>query len=143
MEVTGSRNVSITGLDDEREITAVFGGAADGSFLPPQLIYAAKTDRSHPQGDDFPPSWHITHNDNHWSNEETMIAYFVAVIKPYKEQTIQRLGLDLQKQKMVVLFDVFRAHLVDSCKQWLSRNNIEFVCIPPNTTDKLQLWILQ
>ena len=36
-----------TGLDDKREITALIAGAADGTFLQPQLIYGGKTDRSH------------------------------------------------------------------------------------------------
>ena len=136
MDETGSKNVPITGLDDKREITVLFAGAADGTSL---LIYGGKTDRSHPQGIQFPHNWniHVTHNDNHWSNEATMLEYLEKVIKPYKEKTIHDLGLQ-DDQKMIVLFDVFRAHRVDSCKEWLACNNIEYVCVPANCTDKLQ-----
>ena len=137
MDETGSKNVPITGLDDKREITALFAGAADGSFLPPQLIYGGKTDRSHPQGIQFPHEWNITHNDNHWSNETSMLEYLEKVIKPYKDKTIQELGLH-DDQRMIVLFDVFRAHRVQSCKEWLASNNVEYVCVPANCTDKLQ-----
>ena len=50
MDETGSKSVPIIGLDDKSEITALFADAAGGTFLPPQLIYGGKTDRSHPQG---------------------------------------------------------------------------------------------
>ena len=38
MDETGSKNIPNTGIDNRREMTALFAGAADGSFLPPQLI---------------------------------------------------------------------------------------------------------
>jgi len=34
-----SKNVPIAGVDNKRQITAVFGVTVDGIFLPPQLIY--------------------------------------------------------------------------------------------------------
>ena len=39
---------------------------------------------------------------------------------------------------MIVLLDVFRAYRVESCRDWLASNNIEYVCVPGNCTDKLQ-----
>ena len=35
----GSKRVEIAGVDDKRQITAVFVGSLTGDFLPPQLIY--------------------------------------------------------------------------------------------------------
>ena len=52
----------------------------------------------------------ITHNESHWSNETSMLEYLEKVIKSYKEKTIHVLGLH-DDQKMIVLFDVFRAQL--------------------------------
>ena len=39
MEKEGAKRVEIAGVDDKRQITAVFAGSQTGDFLPPQLIY--------------------------------------------------------------------------------------------------------
>uniref|UniRef100_A0A1X7UL70 DDE-1 domain-containing protein n=1 Tax=Amphimedon queenslandica TaxID=400682 RepID=A0A1X7UL70_AMPQE len=49
MEQKGSRRVEIAGLIDKRQMTAVFAGTADGTFLPPQLIYPGSTVKSLPK----------------------------------------------------------------------------------------------
>ena len=41
----GSKNVSIKGLDDKRQITATFVVSATGFFRPIQLIYQGKSKR--------------------------------------------------------------------------------------------------
>lgn len=74
MAKEGSKRVKIAGIDDKRQITAVFGGTMAGDFLPPQLIYQGKTHKSLPPVT-FPPDWHITFTENHWSNEKAMVDY--------------------------------------------------------------------
>ena len=91
MDETGSKNVPLTGLDDKREITALFAGATDENFLPPQLIYAWKTECSHPQGIQFSNDWNITHNENHWSNEVSMLEYLEKIIKPSRRKQFKSL----------------------------------------------------
>ena len=49
MERRGERCVEMVGVNDKRQITAVFCGSAAGEFLPIQLIYTGKTDRCHPR----------------------------------------------------------------------------------------------
>ena len=39
MEKQGARRVEIVGVDDNRQITAVFGCSMSGDFLPIQVIY--------------------------------------------------------------------------------------------------------
>lgn len=41
----GAQQVSITGLDDNRQITLLLAINKSGSLLSPQLIYAGKSDR--------------------------------------------------------------------------------------------------
>ena len=41
--------VEMIGVNDERQITAVFCGTLAGDFLPVQLVYKGKTSRCHPQ----------------------------------------------------------------------------------------------
>lgn len=58
LEQRGSQQVSAVGRDDKREITVVFAVALNGAVLPPQVIYAGKTNRCHASVD-FPASWDI------------------------------------------------------------------------------------
>ena len=53
-----------------------------GELLPIQLVYAGKTNGWHPAYK-FPIHWEITHNQNHWSNEETMLQHIKEVIVPF------------------------------------------------------------
>ncbi len=84
MAKEGSKRVEIAGIDDKRQITAVFAGTMAGEFLPPQLIYQGKTAKCLPLVE-FPSDWHITYTENHWSNEKTMFDYVNKVLK--KEKT--------------------------------------------------------
>ena len=68
MEKQGSKKVKIAGLDDKRQITAVFAATMSGGFLAPQLIYKGTTQACVPTVS-FPDSWHITFTHNHWCNE--------------------------------------------------------------------------
>ena len=61
MEKEGSKRVEIVGVDDKRQITAVFGCTMAGDFMPVQLIYKGKTKKCLPRFK-FPPDWHITHS---------------------------------------------------------------------------------
>lgn len=71
----GSWTMVIAGVDDKRQITAVFAGSLTGNFLSPQLIYKETTHRCLPAVQ-FPSGWHITCSEKfHWSNESTMKAY--------------------------------------------------------------------
>ena len=59
MEKRGTKRVEIKGVDDKRQITAVFACTVSGKFLPIQLIYQGTTTRCHPKGVMFPSDWHI------------------------------------------------------------------------------------
>ena len=74
MAQEGSKRVKIAGIDNKRQITAVFGGTMDGDILPPRLIYKGKTPKSLPSVE-LPSDWHVTFTQNHWSNENAMVDY--------------------------------------------------------------------
>ena len=46
MAKEGSKRVEIVGVNDKRQITAVFAGSLAGDFLPVQLVHQGKTIRS-------------------------------------------------------------------------------------------------
>ena len=51
-----------------------------GKLLPPQLICIGSSPRCHTTGVTFPNDWNITHSENHWSNEQTMLEFIDSVI---------------------------------------------------------------
>ena len=103
-------------------------------FLPIQLIYAGTTPRCLPKNAD---EWHVIYTANHWSNEITMIDYVKKLIIPYVERQCQHLGCN-NDQSALVLFDAFRGQCVEGVFKELENNNIFYVLVPANCTDKLQ-----
>ena len=57
MEQQGSQQVSITRLDDKRQITLLLPNTKSGALLPPQVIYPGNTDRC-------PPTTGTSHKQN-------------------------------------------------------------------------------
>ena len=121
MATKGSKRVELKGQNDKCQITAVFCGSLLGEFLPIQLIYGGKTKRCHPKHP-FPSDWLVTHSQNHWSNEKTMISYIKEIIVPYVKRV--RDTLDDHNQAALAIFDRFKGQLTDSILQLLE--NITF-----------------
>ena len=136
MEKEGSKRVEIAGVDDKRQITAVFAGSLTGDFLPPQLIYKGTTHRCLPTVQ-FPSGWHITCSENHWSNESTMKAYIQRILLPYVREKRKELKLAADYPALVI-FDKFTGQGTENLLNILEDNNIYFVMVPANCTDRLQ-----
>ena len=66
MERKGANRVEMVGVNDKRQITAIFCSTLTGDFLPVQLVYKGKTPRCHPHFG-FLSGRHITHSPKHWS----------------------------------------------------------------------------
>jgi len=64
MEEKGSKQIEVAGLNDKRQITAVFCASLVGEFLPVQLIYQGKTSACLPRYG-FTDDWNITYTPNH------------------------------------------------------------------------------
>ena len=82
MAPEGSKRIEIAGVEDKRQIAAVFAGTMSGKFLPPQIIYQGKSAKCSPTVQ-FPKEWHITFTPNHWANEQTTEAYITNILLPY------------------------------------------------------------
>ena len=90
MEKQGSK---IAGLDDKRQITAVFAATYHVWWLlSPQLIYKGTTHACLPTVR-FPDLWHITYTHNHWCNETTMKLCIEKIIVPYNQRKKAELKL--------------------------------------------------
>ena len=134
MEQRGARRVEMVGVNDKRQITAVFCGSLVGDFLPIQLIYKGKTSRCHPKFQ-FPEGWDITHAPNHWSNEFTMIQYINNIVVPYIVKVREQFS---DTTPALVIMDNFKGQITDPVLSLLESNNIHTCLLPPNTTDRLQ-----
>lgn len=120
------------GADDKRQMTALLTICMTGQLLPPQLIYGGKTDACHPNYS-FPENWHITHSENHWSNEATMLSYCDNILTAYLNETRKS-----PSQKALVILDVFAAHRCSSVKQKLESLNCVYIYVPAGCTGDLQ-----
>ena len=78
----GSKDIPLAGSSDKRTITATFVISLSGNFLPIQLIYGGKTDRSIPRVK-FPPSFSLSANPKHYSNTKEAIKVTNDVVLPY------------------------------------------------------------
>ena len=130
----GTQWVEIIGVNDKRQITAMFCGTLSGDFLPIQLIYQGNSPRCHPHYD-FPAGWNITHSFKHWSTEDTMLEYIEHIIVPYVETTRDWLN---DNKAALVIMDNFKGQVTASVNSLLDRHNIHVCLLPPNTTDLLQ-----
>ena len=136
MEKEGSKRIEICGIDDKRQLTAVFGCSMTGDFLPVQLVYQGKTQKCHPVFK-YPSDWDITHSPNHWSNESTMKDYIVKILKPYISNKREQLKLPGDHHALVI-YDVFKGQCTPAIFKLLEENNIDIVLVPANCTDRLQ-----
>jgi hypothetical protein len=136
MDQKGKRQISVLGLEDKREITALLGISLGNKLLPPQVIYAGKTHKCHPQIS-FPPEWNVTHSPSHWSTTSTMIEYVDAVLCPFFSLQKKNLGLG-ESQKSLLILDVFASHRTPEFLQKLEESNIKVAFIPPGCTGELQ-----
>ena len=107
-----------------------------GGLLPPQLVYAGKTERCHPITS-FPGGWNITHSANHWSTEQTMMEFLDKILVPYVKQTRECMELS-STFPAVTIFDVFAAYRCQSFLGSLTLNNIRAVFVPAGCTGELQ-----
>lgn len=136
MAKQGSKRIEIFGKDDKRQITAVFAGTMSGDFLFPQILYAGKTSRCLPSVQ-YPKGWHVTYTENRWANEKTTADYINLILLPYIEKKRTELSLALT-QPALVIFDRFKGQCTDSILRLLDENNVRFVIVPANCTDRLQ-----
>ena len=68
----GAKNIPIKGVDDKRQIAVTFAVSCTEEFLPVQLIYSGKTERSLLKYC-FLPSFSVTFTENHLSNKEKSV----------------------------------------------------------------------
>ena len=92
MAEKSSSAVPVNGVSDKRMITATFAILLDGKFLPIQLIYTRKTERSIPKIK-FPKSFLLTANPTYFSNETESLKLMKEIVISYFQTERKKLGL--------------------------------------------------
>ena len=128
----GSKDIPLAGSSDKRTITATFVISLSGNFLPIQLIYGGKTDRSIPRVK-FPPSFSLSANPKHYSYTKEAIKVTNDVVIPYIKRERARLRLD-ENQTAILIMDVFRGQMTNKAISLLKENNIILIRVPANMT---------
>lgn len=136
-EARGAKEVAVIGADDKRQITACVASSLAGDMLPLQLIFQGKTEQCHPPSTAAARAAHvhITHSDNHWSNQQTMQQWITEVLLPYADR------VSLPKSDIVLVLDVWAVHKSEEFRTFLREQHprIHLVFVPANCTSKLQV----
>ena len=122
MEKVGKKSVAIVGSCDKRAITATFIIDVAGSFLPMQLIYGGKTNRSIPK---------------HYSNEEESRKIILDIISPHVKLVSEKLQLPDTVPALLIM-DVFRGQMTKNVQDLLKELNILVSFVPNNMTHLFQ-----
>lgn len=139
----GSKDVSVLGMEDKRQFTAVMGSSAAGALLPMQIVYKGKVASSLPavnaRADAVAAGFHFTLSSNHWSSQLTMEQYLEEIISPYVNGVIEKLKL-LPSQKAVVILDCWSVHKSVAFITYVHTKfpNIFLLFVPGGTTGKFQ-----
>uniref|UniRef100_A0A1X7V0T9 DDE-1 domain-containing protein n=1 Tax=Amphimedon queenslandica TaxID=400682 RepID=A0A1X7V0T9_AMPQE len=134
MEKEGATQVEVAGINNKRQLTAIFSNTMTGDFLPPQLIYAGKTTRCLPKSVTFRKDWHVNFSSNHWANEAATEDYINAILLPYVAKKKAELLLPID-QPALVIFDRFKAQCTEKILSLLDKNHIRITIVPAKCTD--------
>ena len=132
----GAKTVPIKGVDDKRQIMAIFSTSMAGSFLPIQLIYEGKTRRCLPNYD-FQKGFNVAYSPNHWSNTEKSVELFQKVIFRYLKNV--KLSKKYPKEQIsLIIMDTFKGQDSDIVLNLCKKHFYQVVIVPHDLTNKFQ-----
>lgn len=133
----GAKRVRLLGMgEDKAQITTTIFVTESGGVLPFQMIFEGKTDRCHPKHAK-PMDCVWTHTSSHWQSVATYLAVIEDIIVPYKDATIQRLGLN-KKQVTILKHDLHFTHKDNTVLELLKKHHIVPLFVPAGCTDIIQ-----
>ncbi|KAG6823766.1 hypothetical protein H0H92_009110, partial [Tricholoma furcatifolium] len=144
---TGTKQVSVVGLDEKRAFTVLVSVTASGKLLPFQAIYAGKSRRSLPNADApfyaeaIAAGFHFefSNTDTYWSNQQTMRNFVNNILAPYFDDVKREKGLP-PTQKAMWTIDVWSVHRSVEFITWMKENHSSIILdfVPGNCTGVAQ-----
>ena len=106
--------------------------AADGSMLPPMVIFKGKCrlKLTAPEG------VVVSVQTKAWMDEDLMTEYLEHIWQPYVEETADKLGLP--DHNALLTLDSFRAHTTDKITKVMEEHSTTHCVMPGGCTSKLQ-----
>ncbi|MES9884208.1 MAG: hypothetical protein ABW185_25465 [Sedimenticola sp.] len=127
VHIKGDKTVAVrTSGAEKSHFTVVLSCLADGTKLKPMVIFKRKTMPK----EKLPAGVVVEVNPKGWVNE--------TVCNIWLEKIWDKRPGALLKRKALLVWDMFRAHLVESVKKTLQRLNTHQAVIPGGTTSILQ-----
>ena len=115
------------------------GGAKSGDIIPWQVIYRGTTSRCRAPANFFPSDWNITNSKNHWSTNPTKIEYLLQVIKTYLDNQRERLELNVDTGKALLIYDMHKTNIRNPLfYDNLTQMNAFYKLVPGGQTGNLQ-----
>jgi hypothetical protein len=111
-------------------ITVIQGACADGSAIPPLLIFKGKTINYSWLGEDFPQTWMFAVSPQGWTSDEIGLQW----IQHFENHTrMKTIG-----SKRLLILDNYGSHTTPEFTSFCIKNNIVLLWMPPHSSHILQ-----
>ena len=131
---TGSRECIVrTSGSEKKYVTVVLSATADGTMLPPMLIFKGKTDKTIKKLR-IPEGFIVKMKEKPWMDEGLMEVWVEEIWLKYVREVSKQVGFD----NSLLTFDAFSAHKTDDVQSKLVENKSDILMIPPGCTSKCQ-----
>ena len=117
----------------KKHVTVVLSATADGTMLPPMLIFKGKTDKTIKKLC-IPEGFIVEMQEKLWMEEGLMEVWVEEIWLKYVREVSKQLGFD----NSLLTFDAFSAHKTDDVQSKLVVNKSEILMILPGGTSKCQ-----
>lgn len=133
-KVLGPKNIKnfyeISKSSEKENITVLCTYSADGSILPPMIIYPYKRIPCHIY-QSVPDTWGIGRSDSGWMVSATFFEYIANIMYPW-------LVNNNVEFPVILYLDGHKSHLSLELSEFCSEKKIILYCLPPNATHILQ-----
>ena len=131
---TGSRECIVrTSGSEKKHVTVVLSAAADGTMLPPMLIFKGKADKTIKKLR-IPEGFIVKTQEKPWMDKGFMEVWVEEIWLKYVREVSKQLGFD----SSLLTFNAFSAHEMDDVQSKLVENKSDILMIPPECTSKCQ-----
>ena len=129
-----ARSIWSINSGDKTNITIMGCGAGSGKMMPPMVIYKGKRVNQCLVGN-APDGWMIRFSESGWINSVLFEQWFEFHFMPYVNKYVRPGSPD---STVILLLDGHKSHETLYTLDLASKNNIQIICLPPNTTHVLQ-----
>lgn len=131
---TGTKECVVrTSGGEKKHVTVVLSAAADGTMLPPMVIFKGKTERTIEKLR-IPEGFVVKCQEKAWMDEHLMKVWLDDIWLEY----IKKVSKDIGFENSLLTYDAFAAHKTDDIQSKLVENKCDALMIPAGCTSKCQ-----